>query len=113
VTASAEGEAAPEASGEVETRRAEPAVEAPPSIDAPDEAPVAAESEAEASKAPAETAPAPERREAAAPEEKPEAKPAPAPVRTQPDLPVITAADPTAPRRSGWWSRAKANLTGK
>jgi ribonuclease E len=42
--------------------------------------------------------------------EKPAAKPAPVP--TQPELPVITAADPTAPKRAGWWSRAKSSLTG-
>ncbi|MBB4196556.1 ribonuclease [Rhodoblastus sphagnicola] len=35
------------------------------------------------------------------------------PVPTQPELPVITAADPAAPKRSGWWSRAKASLSGK
>ncbi|MGO9428990.1 Rne/Rng family ribonuclease, partial [Rhodoblastus sp.] len=39
-------------------------------------------------------------------------KPAPAPVPTQPELPVITQADPDKPKRSGWWARAKANLTG-
>jgi ribonuclease E len=30
----------------------------------------------------------------------------------QPDLPVITEADPSKPKRTGWWARAKANLTG-
>ncbi|WP_374547652.1 Rne/Rng family ribonuclease [Rhodoblastus sp.] len=30
----------------------------------------------------------------------------------QPELPVITEADPNKPKRSGWWARAKANLTG-
>lgn len=30
----------------------------------------------------------------------------------QPELPVITEADPDKPKRSGWWARAKANLTG-
>ena len=30
----------------------------------------------------------------------------------QPELPVITAADPDKPKRSGWWARAKANLSG-
>jgi ribonuclease E len=30
----------------------------------------------------------------------------------QPELPVITEADPNQPKRSGWWARAKANLTG-
>jgi ribonuclease E len=38
--------------------------------------------------------------------------PAPAPVPQQPELPVITAADPDKPKRSGWWARAKANLSG-
>ncbi|MGP0105492.1 Rne/Rng family ribonuclease, partial [Rhodoblastus sp.] len=32
---------------------------------------------------------------------------------TQPELPVITEADPDAPKRTGWWARAKANLTGR
>jgi ribonuclease E len=36
----------------------------------------------------------------------------PAPVPRQPELPVITAADPDKPKRSGWWARAKANITG-
>jgi ribonuclease E len=40
-----------------------------------------------------------------------EEKPARAP--TPLDVPVITTADPEAPKRSGWWSRAKASLTGK
>ena len=31
----------------------------------------------------------------------------------QPELPVITEADPDAPKRTGWWARAKANLTGR
>ena len=35
-----------------------------------------------------------------------------APESRQPDLPVITEADPNQPKRSGWWARAKANLTG-
>ena len=41
-----------------------------------------------------------------------EEKPEPAPAPRQPDLPVITQADPDKPKRSGWWARAKANLTG-
>lgn len=40
-------------------------------------------------------------------------KVAPAPVPQQPELPVITAADPDKPKRSGWWAKAKANLTGE
>jgi ribonuclease E len=56
----------------------------------------------------------------AAPEPAPAPKHAPEPVREtappsaprQPDLPAITTADPNAPKRSGWWARAKANLTG-
>jgi ribonuclease E len=36
----------------------------------------------------------------------------PEPVPQQPELPVITAADPDKPKRSGWWARAKANLSG-
>jgi ribonuclease E len=39
-----------------------------------------------------------------------EAKPPQVP--QQPELPVITAADPDKPKRSGWWARAKANLSG-
>jgi ribonuclease E len=39
-------------------------------------------------------------------------RPAPAPAPQQPELPVITQADPDKPKRSGWWARAKANLTG-
>jgi ribonuclease E len=38
---------------------------------------------------------------------------APAPAPRQPELPVITEADPNQPKRSGWWARAKANLTGR
>jgi ribonuclease E len=38
--------------------------------------------------------------------------PEPAPALRQPELPVITEADPNQPKRSGWWARAKANLTG-
>ncbi|MCW2316849.1 ribonuclease E [Rhodoblastus acidophilus] len=45
--------------------------------------------------------------ELAAPEPVVEERPA------QPELPVITTADPAAPKRSGWWSRAKASLSGK
>ena len=37
----------------------------------------------------------------------------PTPAPRQPDLPAITAADPDKPKRSGWWARAKANLTGQ
>ncbi|MCW2283143.1 ribonuclease E [Rhodoblastus acidophilus] len=76
------------------------AVEAPQSA-ANDDAPAAAAPEA----APAEPA-TPE----SAPAEVAVARD-PAPV--QPELPVITEADPNAPKRSGWWSRAKASLTGK
>ena len=36
----------------------------------------------------------------------------PTPAPKQPELPVITAADPDKPKRSGWWARAKAGLTG-
>jgi ribonuclease E len=35
-----------------------------------------------------------------------------APEPAKPDLPAITEADPAAPKRSGWWSRAKASLGG-
>jgi ribonuclease E len=42
----------------------------------------------------------------------PEPAPAPNPPELQPELPVITEADPNQPKRSGWWARAKANLTG-
>ena len=44
---------------------------------------------------------------AAAPE------PVPEPAPSQPELPVITEADPNKPKRSGWWAKAKANLTGR
>ncbi|WP_294532467.1 Rne/Rng family ribonuclease [uncultured Rhodoblastus sp.] len=37
---------------------------------------------------------------------------APSPVPRQIELPVITAADPDKPKRSGWWARAKANIAG-
>ncbi|HUO55334.1 MAG TPA: Rne/Rng family ribonuclease, partial [Rhodoblastus sp.] len=47
----------------------------------------------------------------AAPE--PEAEPQPELAPVQPELPVITEADPNKPKRSGWWARAKANLTGR
>ncbi|MCI4679563.1 Rne/Rng family ribonuclease [Rhodoblastus acidophilus] len=40
-------------------------------------------------------------------------EPAHAAEPAQPELPVITAADPNMPKRSGWWARAKANLTGR
>ncbi|WP_296713434.1 Rne/Rng family ribonuclease [Rhodoblastus sp.] len=66
-----------------------------------------AKAEAVAEPAPTETAPAePAPVEALSPA--PELAPAP----HQPDLPVITEADPNQPKRSGWWARAKANLTG-
>jgi len=39
--------------------------------------------------------------------------PAPAPAPRAPELPVITQADPDKPKRSGWWAKAKANLTGE
>jgi ribonuclease E len=42
----------------------------------------------------------------------PEPAPAPNHPELQPELPVITEADPNQPKRSGWWARAKANLTG-
>ncbi len=43
----------------------------------------------------------------------PAAAPEPEPAPAQPDLPVITEADPDRPKRTGWWARAKANLTGR
>jgi ribonuclease E len=39
--------------------------------------------------------------------------PAPEPAPRPPELPVITQADPDKPKRSGWWAKAKANLTGE
>ncbi len=42
-----------------------------------------------------------------------EPAPEPAPAPTRPELPVITEADPDKPKRTGWWARAKANLTGR
>ena len=67
--------------------------------------------EAVAAAAPIETAPA----ESASVEALSLAPPAPepAPAPRQPELPVITEADPNQPKRSGWWARAKANLTGR
>ncbi len=56
-------------------------------------------------------APAAVEHKPAAPPEAPEAA-RPAPAARQPDLPAITEADPDKPKRSGWWARAKANLTG-
>ncbi len=83
----------------------------PAQAEAPEAAPQAApEVEAAQTKAPAPaatvSAPAPEPSVQAAPEP---ARPAPP---TQPELPVITEADPDKPKRTGWWARAKANLTG-
>lgn len=70
----------------------------PQKVEAQEAAPAPLEPAAEKSTAePAEPAPVAE-------------KPAPAP--QQPELPVITQADPDKPKRSGWWARAKANLTG-
>ena len=81
---------------------------------APRETPALAQ---EVHAAPQEAAPEVAKPEAAAPQvAAPEpfapAQPAPAPAPTQPELPVITAADPDKPKRSGWWARAKAGLTG-
>jgi ribonuclease E len=81
--------------------------EAPASV----EAPAAVAPEAPAEPTPAEALPP----VASEPEAKVEPRPEPAPVAPeprQPDLPVITEADPNQPKRSGWWARAKANLTG-
>jgi ribonuclease E len=69
---------------------------------APDEAKAKA-TEAAQTAAPAKAAPVPA---PAAPE------PARAAPPSQPELPVITEADPDKPKRTGWWARAKANLTG-
>jgi len=41
------------------------------------------------------------------------AAPAPKPAPRAPELPAITQADPDKPKRSGWWAKAKANLTGQ
>jgi ribonuclease E len=79
------------------TARDEPAPEAPVQAHAPE----------------AHEPPPPARAESVAPAEPAPVKHHPVPAPTQPDLPVITAADPEAPKRSGWWSRAKASLTGK
>ena len=52
-------------------------------------------------------------------EQAPQDKPAAAePVAVEPpprapELRVITQADPDKPKRSGWWAKAKANLTGQ
>jgi ribonuclease E len=84
-----------------------PAIPEPDSVvmTAPDEAfaPPSAQTPAEAEP----EAPAP----VVAPQ--PEAAAPPPPRPTQPDIPVITAADPDKPKRSGWWAKAKANLTGR
>ncbi|MCP8939482.1 ribonuclease E/G [Alsobacter sp. SYSU M60028] len=84
-------EAAPEAGAEGNAS-AQAAAEAP----APRPAPVA------------EVAPAPVREEAPAP-----AEPAPTP---EPEVlatePIVIGAEPTAPRKAGWWAKAKSALSG-
>ena len=76
------------------------------------EAPAAPAAEAPAEPAPAEALP-PVAQASRKPRLNPGQEPAPvAPEPRQPDLPVITEADPNQPKRSGWWARAKANLTG-
>ncbi|MCW2273442.1 Rne/Rng family ribonuclease [Rhodoblastus acidophilus] len=112
--------AAPFEAGPVEAVvESAPSVESAPHFEsAPsfENAPVVAEAPQAAANddAPAavvESAPDVPELEAAPVEPAPKADRAPLPV--QPELPVITEADPSAPKRSGWWSRAKASLTGK
>jgi ribonuclease E len=100
-----QGEAAPVAAGE----GAPSAESAPVAAEAP-QPPAANDHASIEEPAPAPEASAPE---AALAESAINAEPARAPDPVQPDLPVITEADPSAPKRSGWWSRAKASLTGK
>jgi len=74
---------------------------------AAEEAPV----EAPAAVAPQPVEPAPAPVAAAAPEpEAPVAPPAPA---AEPEVIVLTPPDPNRPKRAGWWSKAKAALTGE
>jgi ribonuclease E len=95
--------------------------------DTPDFAPLPSwTAEAAPAEAPAHAEPAPPAQVEAAQMETPVASlavsaPAPvaetapehAPAPVQPELPVITEADPDKPKRTGWWARAKANLTGR
>ena len=51
-----------------------------------------------------------------APEPEPEMAPEPPPARLAPREDVgrvITQADPNAPKKGGWWQRAKASITGQ
>ncbi|MFT4098856.1 MAG: ribonuclease E/G, partial [Rhodoblastus sp.] len=62
-----------------------------------------------------EPAPAPVAPEAQAPAAEPEAAPQPPRAIEQPRADigrVITEADPNAPKKGGWWQRAKASITG-
>ena len=69
----------------------------------------------ETAAAPEPAAPEPAEQEAAAheaPAQTPPAPPAPVQPPREPTEIVITEADPSAPKRGGWWSRAKATLGG-
>jgi ribonuclease E len=124
----AEAEGAPtqgEAPQEIPIGEAARTGETAPTVES-DASVIAEARPAEVDAAPAETPAAPEAIGEEAPEAQPvalaepaksdlpadEEKPAPAPAPAKSDLPAITEADPSAPKRSGWWSRAKASLTG-
>jgi len=100
-----------------ETERAWPAAaaEAAPPAAEPEAAPPAAAAEFEPAPARAE-APAPASETAPAPASEPAAKayePAAAAKATpEPEAPPV-AEDPSRPRRSGWWQRARATLSGE
>jgi ribonuclease E len=109
----------------VETLAENPAFEPAPHWSAQDdqENPDGREEPREAMAAPEAEAPVLPALEAApsVPETPSDDKPVPAPIAEtepapaappQPELSAITEADPTKPKRSGWWSRAKASLSG-
>ncbi len=101
VEAAGPGEPAPEIN-------AAPAVESATEVETVAEAPLAAEVAPEPAAAPVEAAPAEAGPVAAKAEVAPEA-----PVETAPREPtevVITQADPTRPKKGGWWQRAKPAL---
>jgi ribonuclease E len=90
----------------VETPAAPAVEEQPARVEAPAPAPAAPAPVAEAPAAPAPVAEAP-----AAPVA---AEPPPARIAPREDIgKVITQADPDAPKKGGWWQRAKATISGQ
>ncbi|MBL1255802.1 ribonuclease E/G [Methylocystis sp. Sn-Cys] len=98
---------------------AAPSLEAPAPVEQPSAAPIAAEPapveapkaevsdvEAKTEAAPAEPARVEPAAETAAPAEPAAPAPAPVPPRKPTEV-VITQADPTAPKKGGWWQRVK------